>query len=257
MAMSNALKAKIGNSMTLLERFNALVVENYEATLPAAVQQILDALPYEIAEANLLGLNYAVAMPLREGVDFSEPSRIERFRSKKPKVEILRGTAKAVFGYCLDNGLQPELALYEKAADGKLTSEISIQWSSQLLQECPTRSVVDGSFLQKLKDQHRDSDQPQQLMIRSRLSGAIEKLPKMLRDIELAALRGASSWTVHSQLVPTYLCTADQLPDLTADLKAFCEMLGLTTDVRRHHGSVSSLGNVNGFDLTVSGWVKE
>jgi hypothetical protein len=261
MPMSNALKEKIYGSMTLQERFNSIVAQSTQATVPEAVKQILDALAPAIAEAKLQGLNYAVAMSLREGVDFVEPSRIERYRNKKPKVEILREAAKVIFDYCRDNGLQPEFSPYEKGADGKLTSEISIQWSPNQLNDCPSRDAVDVSFLQGLKDLHASVNQPRQVILRSRRSGAFEMMPKVIRDIERAVLLGTRSFLVHSEVVwaphdwnRIYLYKS-KTPDVIIDLKAFCELLGLTATMEKvwMHRTYRD-GPYDRFDLTVSGW---
>jgi hypothetical protein len=249
-SMSSSIVGSVLQTTRLFRRFEEIIAASSANEARLAVGPAIDQLTYEIARASSRGRNVLTVMQLRERQNFARPIWWKRLWYGKPVAELLFDDGRAIYEYCLDNGLNPIFARYEYDRDySQLVSSMKISWDNQnLVSELAKRRASDNSpdiFSRALKTLMPDERQ-QAVVARARRSQALLMMPLVIRNLDAAAKAGRSEALVYRQSERSQFS-----PDLCADIRDFCLILGLKA------GLVSDCIEGEKFSLVlVSGWAE-
>lgn len=122
---------KISPIIPAIRRKVALIDAAAEAALREAAQKITDEIPEQIARAYCAKRDFAEIMPIRHGQEFHYPSLAYYCAPPvKPVPEWLEPTAKFVWDYCLDHGLQPQ---FSKTSIWNRSCNLIVHWDPAYL----------------------------------------------------------------------------------------------------------------------------
>jgi hypothetical protein len=249
-SISSSVVGSVLQTTRLFKRFNEIVAASSASEMNPAVGSAIAQLTYELARASVRGRDTLTVMQLREGQNFRRQIWYKRLWYGKPRAELLFDDARAVYDFCLVNGLNPDFARYEYDRDySQLVSSMKISWDNQRLSlELAKRCAEDipaNSFCQALKTLMPDEKQLA-VVARARRSQALLIMPLVIRNLDAAAKNGRSEVVVYRQSERSHLS-----PDLCADIKDFCLILGLKAVLASDciAGEKYSL-------VTVSGWTE-
>lgn len=224
--MSSDVVDSVLQTTRMFRRFEEIVAASVAHDACVAVLAAINRLTYEIARASAKGSSSLTVLQLRERQNFGREIWYKRLWYRRPRAKHLFEDARAVYDYCLANGLNPCFAHYEYDADyHQLLSSMQISWDNQRLVRklavLGARELSTNVFSTALDSLMPDKVQLE-VVARASRSNALLIMPVVIRNLDLAAKEGRSEVVVYRQSERSNFSS-----ELPVDIKDLCLLLGL------------------------------
>ncbi len=248
--MSSDVVDSVLHTTRLFRRFEEIVAASAAHEARAAVQAAINRLTYEIAKASAKGHSSLTVLQLRSRQNFRREIWDKRLWYRRPCAKHLFEDARAIYDYCLANGLNPSFANYEYDDEYRqLLSSMQISWNNlSLVRELtalgarePSTNVFSTALNSlMLEEVHLD------VVARARRSHALLIMPVVIRNLDQAAKEGRAESVVYRQSERSHFA-----PEIPYDIKDFCVLLGLKAQL-----ATASIDGEKYTKVLVSGWTE-